>query len=117
MRSVKKETLKLVEIFIQNAEDTQIVMKHFVPPLLEATLGDYKSSVPDAKDAGVLAVLTSMMKKLKGEMIREMPRILEYVLECTLPMITKNFQDYPEHRTNFFNLLRAINKHCFQCMN
>ncbi|GMH09105.1 hypothetical protein Nepgr_010945 [Nepenthes gracilis] len=30
-----------------------------------------------------------------------------------LQMITKNFEDYPEHRLKFFSLLRAIATHCF----
>jgi len=30
-----------------------------------------------------------------------------------LDMITKNFEDFPEHRLNFFKLLRAINLHAF----
>lgn len=47
-------------------------------------------------------------------MTPEIPRILEHVFECTLEMITKNFQDYPEHRLYFFQLLRAIQQHCFQ---
>lgn len=47
-------------------------------------------------------------------MIQEIPRIFDSVFGCTLEMITKNFQDYPEHRLHFFTLLRAINQHCFQ---
>jgi len=31
-------------------------------------------------------------------------------------MITKNFEDFPEHRSNLFNLLRAINHHCFPAL-
>jgi hypothetical protein len=31
-------------------------------------------------------------------------------------MITKNFEDYPEHRLKFFSLLRAIGTHCFQAL-
>ena len=31
-------------------------------------------------------------------------------------MITKNFEDFPEHRANLFNLLRAINHHCFPAL-
>ena len=49
-------------------------------------------------------------------MTKEITRVLDHVFECTLEMITKNFQDYPEHRVHFFNLLRAINQHCFQAM-
>lgn len=45
-----------------------------------------------------------------------MPRVFEAVFKCTLDMITKNFEDYPEHRSNLFNLLRAINHHCFPAL-
>jgi exportin-1 len=31
-------------------------------------------------------------------------------------MITKIFEDYPEHRLKFFSLLRAIGTHCFKAL-
>jgi hypothetical protein len=39
--------------------------------------------------------------------------ILDAVFECTLNMINKNFEEYPEHRFGFFKLLQAINLSCF----
>lgn len=39
--------------------------------------------------------------------------ILEATFEPTLNMITKDFAEYPEHRTGFYNMLLAINQHCF----
>ena len=29
-------------------------------------------------------------------------------------MINKDFEEFPEHRTNFFLLLQSVNTHCFQ---
>lgn len=43
------------------------------------------------------------------------PIIMENVFECTLEMINKDFSEYPEHRVEFFKLLRAINLYCFPC--
>ncbi|KAG2381491.1 hypothetical protein C9374_006480 [Naegleria lovaniensis] len=114
MRAIKRETLKLVESFIANTDDTQMLVTSFLPPLLDATLGDYKASVPDAKDPQVLTLLSVAMDKLQTAIDHYLPTILEYVLECTLPMITTNFEDYPEHRMNLFTLLKSINKNCFQ---
>lgn len=124
MRTVKKETLKLVEVFIVNTDDSALILRHFASPLLAAILGDYKTSVPDAKDPGVLTLLAVLLDKLRDELLAptaaevtgmDIPKVvLENVLECTLPMITKNFEDYPEHRMNLFTLLRSINKNCFQ---
>lgn len=41
------------------------------------------------------------------------PTIMENVFECTLEMINKDFSEYPEHRVEFFKLLKAINFYCF----
>lgn len=29
-------------------------------------------------------------------------------------MFAQNFEEYPEHRTNFFLLLQSVNSHCFE---
>ena len=53
MRTVKKESLRLFETFIEKTEEPQVVYRNYVPPLLEAVLGDYKSNIPDARDPEV----------------------------------------------------------------
>jgi exportin-1 len=113
MRSVKKETLTLQQTFIERSEDDQVVMANFIPPLLEAVLIDYKNNIPDARDPEVLSLMCGVINKFKGAMTDKIPPILGAVFECTLLMITKNFEDYPQCRVNFFNLIRAINNHCF----
>ena len=53
MRAVKKETLKLLEAFIERSEDNAMVAQKFVPPLLDPVLGDYCRNIPDARDPEV----------------------------------------------------------------
>lgn len=48
--------------------------------------------------------------------MEDVPRIFEAVFACTLEMITKNFEDYPEHRLKFFSLLHAIATYCFRAL-
>lgn len=38
---------------------------------------------------------------------------MEALFECTLEMINKNLEEFPEHRTNFFRMLQSITTHCF----
>ena len=64
----------------------------------------------------MLSLFTSLINKLQSAMTSEVPRVFEAVFKCTLDMITKNFEDFPEHRANLFNLLRAINHHCFPAL-
>jgi len=46
----------------------------------------------------------------------QIPNIMENVFECTLQMINKDFSEYPEHRVQFFTLLRSINLYCFPAL-
>eukprot|EP00966_Prymnesium_polylepis_P010476 241693-Prymnesium_polylepis.1 len=116
MRAVKKETLRLLDTFIDKSEDHELVLTKFVPPLLDPVLGDYVRAIPEARDPEVLSLFCCLINKLQSLMTQEVPRVFEAVFKCTLDMITKNFEDFPEHRSNLFNLLRAINHHCFPAL-
>ncbi|KAL1547350.1 Exportin-1 [Salvia divinorum] len=116
LRSVKRETLKLIETFLDKAEDQQHIGKQFVPPMMDPVLGDYARNLPDARESEVLSLFATIINKYKVAMLEDVPKIFEAVFQCTLEMITKNFEDYPEHRLKFFSLLRAIATHCFHAL-
>merc|ERR1711963_1337307 len=114
MRVVKKETLKLIACWVERSNDPQMVLDNFIPPLLEAVLADYqRCSVPSAREPEVLSVMGTVVNKLKSYITIQIPKIFDAVFECTLDMINKDFEEPPEHRTNFFTLLQAVNAHCF----
>jgi len=46
----------------------------------------------------------------------KVPTIMENVFESTLEMINKDFSEYPQHRVEFFKLLKAINLFCFPAL-
>lgn len=64
LRTVKKEILKLMETFIRKAEEVESVNANFIPPLLDAILGDYNRNTPAARDAEVLNVMATITGKL-----------------------------------------------------
>lgn len=138
LRTIKKEILKLIETFVDKAEDLQAVRAQMVPQLLDTVLVDYNRNVPGARDAEVLKAMAAIISKLsvrvaawrsvakprsvgfdtnsashQALMEDQVPTIMENIFECTLEMINKDFSEFPEHRVEFFNLLRAINLHCF----
>uniref|UniRef100_H3BFQ8 Exportin-1 n=1 Tax=Latimeria chalumnae TaxID=7897 RepID=H3BFQ8_LATCH len=113
MRTVKRETLKLISGWVSRSNDPQMVAENFVPPLLDAVLIDYQRNVPAAREPEVLSTMAIIVNKLGGHITAEIPQIFDAVFECTLNMINKDFEEYPEHRTNFFLLLQAVNSQCF----
>ncbi|TGO66108.1 hypothetical protein BOTNAR_0068g00230 [Botryotinia narcissicola] len=116
LRTIKKEILKLIETFVEKSDDLEMVRTNIVPNLLEAVLIDYNRNVPGARDAEVLKVMSVIITKLSGLMEDQVPNIMSNVFECTLEMINKDFSEFPEHRVEFFSLLRAINLHFFPAL-
>jgi len=115
MRTVKRETLNLVTQFFGVAADVGIV-HGFLPPLLPNVLEDYKASVPDARDHEVLSLVTKIVSKCERTITNEIPVMFNAVFECTLQMITKNYQDYPEIRLEFYKFIQQVNIHCFSAL-
>lgn len=114
MRVVKKETLKLISDWISRSNDNTMVLENFIPPFLDAVLLDYqRTTVPCAREPEVLSAIATIVNTLEGHITMEVPKIFDAVFECTLEMINKDFEEFPEHRTNFFLLLQAVNNHCF----
>lgn len=114
MRVVKKETLKLISDWISRSNDHVMVLENFIPPFLDAVLLDYqRTAVPSAREPEVLSAIATIVNKLENNITPEVPKIFDAVFECTLAMINKDFEEYPEHRTNFYLLLQAVNNYCF----
>lgn len=117
MRTVKKETLKLISGWVSRSTDPQMVLENFIPPLLDAVLLDYqRCSVPSAREPEVLSTMATIVNRLESHITPETPKIFDALFECTLDMINKDFEEFPEHRTNFFLLLQAAVTHCFPAL-
>jgi len=116
LRTIKKEILHLIEAYVSKGENLEQIVSTLVEPLMATILEDYKSNVPDARDAEVLNCLTTVVSKV-GHMIPEgVVLILQNVFEPTLSMINQDFTEYPEHRVEFYKLLREINLKSFNAL-
>ncbi|KAI8636928.1 nuclear export factor CRM1 [Parasitella parasitica] len=116
LRSIKKDVLKLIYAFIENATDLAYVAEFMVNPFLYSVLSDYKNTMDIARDAEVLTSLAMMITKLGPLMKPCISLVFEATFEPTLNMITANFIDFPEIRSGFYKLLRAVNAKCFPAL-
>ncbi|CAB3396830.1 unnamed protein product [Caenorhabditis bovis] len=114
MRAVKREILILLSTWISKTQDAPLVLDNIVPPLFDAVLFDYKRNVPQAREPKVLSLLSILVTQLGSTLSPQVPKILEAVFECTLEMINKDMEAFPEHRTNFFELILSLIQECFQ---
>ncbi|KAM3173818.1 Exportin-1 [Hymenolepis weldensis] len=116
MRAVKKTVLNLLSCWIQRSHNPILVANDFLPPLLEAVATDYQQSLPISREPEVLTTMATIVNRLNENVLRSLPRILDAVFQCTLEMINKDLEDFPDHRTNFFILLQSVNTNCFQAL-
>ncbi|EDV20281.1 uncharacterized protein TRIADDRAFT_51014 [Trichoplax adhaerens] len=114
MRAIKKEILKLISKWIEQSHDPKTVCENFIPPLMNAVLGDYQRSIPAAREPEVLNSFAIIINRLENHIMGHIPVIFTASFQCTLNMINKDFEEYPEHRVNFYLLLQAITKHTFE---
>lgn len=113
IRAAQSEILKLIATWISKSENPQVVMENFIPPLLEAVLGNYQASMPVARDTQVLETMVTVVNRLREHISSEVIKIFGAVFESTLEMINEDFTVYPQHRRDFYKLLLAIVTHCF----
>ncbi|KAJ4841653.1 Exportin-1, variant 2, partial [Turnera subulata] len=94
--SVKRETLKLIQTFLEKADDQAQIGKQFVPPMMDPVLGYYARNLPDARESEVLSLFATLINKYKAAMIEDVPRIFEAVFQCTLE--ANIFPDAGDHQ-------------------
>ena len=85
LRTIKKEILKLIDTYVQKADDLEMVNTNIVPPLLDAVLVDYSRNVPDARDAEVLNVMTTIITKLH---VRWTPHTSRYSVRAAFMVVS-----------------------------
>ncbi|GJJ12198.1 hypothetical protein Clacol_006439 [Clathrus columnatus] len=116
LQIIRKEILKLMDVYVKKADDLDAVNDNLIPPLLEAILGDYANN-PGVREAEVLNLLVTLITSLKQDRFTlQIPTIMDSVFETTLNMIDKDFIEFPECRSGFYKLLRAINLYCFDAL-
>lgn len=84
LRTIKKEILKLIETYVQKADDLEMVNTNIVPALMEAVLQDYKTNVPNARDAEVLNVMSTIVTKLH---VRWTPHTSRHMVVCAASLL------------------------------
>lgn len=116
LRTIKKEILKMIETYINQADNLEEIVRDLSQPLFGAVLEDYKTNVPDARDAEVLNCMAALVSKVGHMISGGVVLILQNVFECTLDMIKNDFIEYPEHRVEYYKLLKVINHKSFDAL-
>jgi exportin-1 len=65
------------------------------------------------RDPDLLIVFSEILEKLKNNSYEYINSIWQYLCLFTLDMIKIDFTSYPEHRMNFFTLIKSLISNAF----
>ena len=120
MRFVKKEIILLITEWINRCRDMDILKNSIVEDLIKATVEDYGNQalcmVPDAREPEVINCIVAIFKKLGDNCQIFIGHVFQFIFEPTIAMVNTSDSAFPEHRTNFFKFLSAINENAFKSM-
>jgi exportin-1 len=114
IRGIKKTILKFLTVLISTNENIDIIVNEILANL--ACLIDiYRNSHIENRDADVLTVFSACLEKIKNSRYDYIEQIWKYLCLFTLEMIKNDFTSYPEHRMNFFSLVKSLISNAFDC--
>ena len=118
MRVVKKEVIKVYTRMLQRCDELTYaqathILNNFIIPLGEL-LSDFKECIPETKEQEFVALFTVVLEKLNMVLSHEfLSRLIEMIFTSSLPLITSDFNSFPEIRANFFGFLKSLVKFNF----
>ena len=113
-RAIRRDLLSLLKTFVGVYADDQVTFINNYGQIISFMLGAYRDEVPELREPDVLLFMAEAVKSLKEAMEGVLAQVMSGVLEAVLPMITKDFSSFPEHRANFFVFVQAMVSKCFQ---
>ena len=108
MRQSRKDIILFMSQFVSTNKDLTNFTNVYAEHLIEiAQL--YQNEAENQREPEVIDLCAKVVSKIDKSIGNHLiARVLEYLLNSTLPMITIDFQSYPDHRINFFAFIKAI---------
>mmetsp|Transcript_14156 Transcript_14156/g.26635 ORF Transcript_14156/g.26635 Transcript_14156/m.26635 type:complete len:1075 (+) Transcript_14156:1490-4714(+) len=115
-RSIRKEIINLLRTYVKVCGSNEILTHNFLPSTFEVIISGFVNGPAELREAEVIGLVTEYVLKLKSEMMVQLVTLLGSFMDSILEMIVKDFHTYPEHRTQFFEFLKAVTAHCFESL-
>ena len=118
MRLVKKEIIKVYTRMLERCNELNVnqanhILSNFIYPLGEL-LNEFQQCLPETKEQEFVALFTVVLEKLNIVLSNDfLSKLIEMIFTSSLPLITSDFNSFPEIRANFFSFLKALVKFNF----
>lgn len=118
MRTIKKQIVKIYMRFLEKCNNLDQNSANFILCQIVMPLGDllqdFKNCIPETKEQEFVALFTVVLEKLHLVIDSKfLSTLLDMIFASSLPLITTDFNSFPEIRANFFAFLKSLIKFNF----
>ena len=110
-----KTVIKFLTSLVNNTDDVQIIQNEMLKSF-GILIQTYNNNHINNKDPNLLLLFSSVLVKLKNNNPDVVTTIWNYLCVSTLQLIKDDFQSFPEHRMNFFILLKSLISNSFESL-
>lgn len=115
-RALCKRILNLISSYVKVCQIPQLLTEHFVPLIFDVIVRDFINSPIELREAEVITLVADIINKLGRDVNSYMSVILGAFLDSVLNMLVQDYTTYPEQRSSFFELLKAVTSQCFESL-
>ena len=110
-----KTVIKFLTSLVNNTDDIQIIQNEMLQSF-GTLIQTYNNNHINNKDPNTLLLFSSVLEKVKNNNPDVVTTIWNYLCVSTLQLIKDDFQSFPEHRMNFFILLKSLISNSFESL-
>ena len=113
-RAIRKSIINLFSTFISKTSSPNEIYNQYFPEIFKL-LQSHSESCVEAREPEILKLFSICIDKMSNYIDPAIPNILGLTFSSTLDMITKDLNSYPDHRINFFQLLKSVVINSLKC--
>lgn len=114
-RLIRKAIINLISTFVSGTDNIAEIYNEYFPKIF-TLLESHSISNMEVREPEILKLFAICIEKFNSKIEPAVPKILELAFSSTLDMIVKDLNSYPDHRINFFVLLKSVVINSLNCL-
>ena len=107
--------IKFLTSLVKNTDDIQIIQNDMLPSFGQL-INTYNNNNVNNKDPNMLLLFSAILEKIQNRNPEVVATIWKLLSTSTIQLIKNDYESFPEHRMNFFILLKSLISNSFESL-
>ena len=110
-----KTLIKFLTSLVKNTDDVQLIQNDMLPSFGKL-IETYNNNLDTNKDPNMLLLFSAILEKIQNKNPEVVATIWQLLSSSTIQLIKNDYESFPEHRMNFFILLKSLISNSFESL-